>query len=54
ACVEPPLKADFDDLQSNLKILKSQRDCPDALRIEDILETLHPATKPTRCKLCCE
>nr|CDS25367.1 pleckstrin y domain containing family M [Hymenolepis microstoma] len=53
-CVEPPLKADFDDLQSNLMTLKSQHDCPDALKVEDILETMYPASKPTRCKLCCE
>ncbi|VDO14631.1 unnamed protein product [Rodentolepis nana] len=53
-CAEPALKADFDDLQSNLMTLKSQHDCPDALKVEDILETMYPASKRAHCKLCCE
>ncbi|KAM7536680.1 hypothetical protein Aperf_G00000085081 [Anoplocephala perfoliata] len=53
-CLEPPLKADLDDLKSNLEKLKSQQGCPSSLKVEDILETLYPAPKPTRCRLCCD
>ncbi|VDM30284.1 unnamed protein product [Hydatigera taeniaeformis] len=54
SCLVPPLKADFDNLQPILETLQSQRDCPTALRIEDILESHYPAIKSTRCKLCCD
>ncbi|KAL5106084.1 hypothetical protein TcWFU_002159 [Taenia crassiceps] len=54
SCLVPPLKADFDDLQPILETLRSQRDCPATLKIEDILENHHPTIKPTRCKLCCD
>ncbi|KAL5965780.1 Pleckstrin homology domain-containing family M member 3 [Taenia solium] len=54
SCLVPPLKADFDDLRPILETLQSQRDCPAALKIEDILESHHPTIKPIRCKLCCD
>ncbi|KAH9281900.1 Pleckstrin homology domain-containing family M member 3 [Echinococcus granulosus] len=54
SCLVPPLKANFDDLRPVLEILQLQRDCPAALKIEDILESHHPSTEPTRCKLCCD